>query len=84
MMPKLDSLTIAVHVVSKTLMLSQQYDKYVNVFSEENVDKLLSHQDHDYVIKTERHKSFYDSLYNLSETELQVLKEYLNDVLAKR
>ena len=43
MMPKLDSLTIAVHVVSKTLMLSQQYDKYVNVFSEENVDKLSSH-----------------------------------------
>ena len=41
MMSKSDSSTTAVHVIDKTLMLSQQYNKYVNVFSEENVDKLL-------------------------------------------
>ena len=43
MMPKSDSLTTVIHVVDKMLMLSQQYNKYVNVFSKENVDKLLSH-----------------------------------------
>ncbi len=43
MMSKSDSSTTAVHVVSKMLILSQQYNKYVNVFSKENVDKLSSH-----------------------------------------
>ncbi len=43
MMPESDSSTTAVHIVNKMLMLSQQYNKYVNVFSEENVSKLLSH-----------------------------------------
>jgi len=43
MMPESGSLTTAVHVVSKMSTLSQQYDKYIDVFSEENADKLLSH-----------------------------------------
>ncbi len=43
MMPKSVSSTTAVHVVDKMLTLSQQYNKYMNVFSEENVDKLSSH-----------------------------------------
>jgi len=43
MMPELDSSTTVIHVVSKTSMLSQQYNRYMNVFSEENVDKLSSH-----------------------------------------
>jgi len=54
------------------------------VFSEENVNKLLSHQDHDYVIKTKKHKLLYDSLYNLSEAELQVFREYLDNILVKK
>ncbi len=83
-MSESDSSTTAVHVVDNMLMLSQQYDKYVNVFSEENVSKLLFHQDYDYVIETERHKLLYDSLYNLLKTELQMLKEYLNNILIKK
>ncbi len=43
MMFKSDSLTTAVHIVNNILTLSQQYNKYIDVFSEENVDKLLSH-----------------------------------------
>ncbi len=43
MMSKSDSSTTAVHIVNNTSALSQQYNKYVDVFSEENVDKLLSH-----------------------------------------
>jgi len=43
MMPELGSLTTAIHVVSKMSALSQQYNRYADVFSEENVDKLLSH-----------------------------------------
>jgi len=41
MMPESDSSTIAVYVVDEMSALYQQYNKYVNVFSEENADKLL-------------------------------------------
>ncbi len=84
MMSKSDLLTTTVHVVDKMLTLSQQYNRYINVFFEENVDKLLSHQDYDYVIETEKHKLLYNSLYNLSETELQVFREYLDNILIKK
>jgi len=84
MMPESVSSTTVIHVVSKMSMLFQQYNRYVNVFSEKNVDKLSSHQDHDHVIETERHELLYNSLYNLSETELQVLKEYLDNILTKK
>ncbi len=83
-MSKSGSSTIVIHVVSKTSALSQQYNKYIDVFSEENVSKLSSYQDHDHVIKTERHKLLYDSLYNLLKTELQVLREYLDNILMKK
>jgi len=43
MMPESDSLTTVIYVVDEMLMLSQQYNKYVNVFFKENVDKLLFH-----------------------------------------
>jgi len=43
MMPESDSLTIVIYVVDKTSILSQQYNKYIDVFSKENVNKLLSH-----------------------------------------
>ncbi len=43
MMSKTDSSTTTVYVVNKMSTLSQQYNKYVDVFSEENADKLLSY-----------------------------------------
>jgi len=43
MMSESDSLTTTIHVVDKMLILFQQYNKYTDVFSKENVDKLLSH-----------------------------------------
>ncbi len=42
-MSKLDSLTTAIHIVDKMLTLSQQYNRYINVFFKENVDKLSSY-----------------------------------------
>ncbi len=43
MMSKSDSSTTVIYVVDKILILFQQYNKYVNVFFKENVDKLLFH-----------------------------------------
>ncbi len=41
MMSKSDSLITAIYVVDKILMLSQQYNRYIDMFFEENADKLL-------------------------------------------
>ncbi len=66
----------------KTQTLLVELKEYKNVFSIESVDKLLLHEDHDHAIEMTAESS-YESLYNLSNTELTTLKQYLNDVLAK-
>ena len=43
MMFKSDSLITVIYIVNNMSTLSQQYNRYVNVFFEENVDKLSSH-----------------------------------------
>jgi len=66
----------------KTQTLLVELKEYEDVFSTESVDKLLLHKDHDHAIEITA-KSSYESLYNLSNTELATLRQYLNDVLAK-
>jgi len=43
MMFKSGSSTTAIHIVDKMSALSQQYNSYIDVFFEENADKLSSH-----------------------------------------
>ena len=62
--------------------LSKELREYEDVFSIEEVDRLPSHEERDYVIETTA-KSSFDSLYNLSNIELATLRTYLDDVLAK-
>ena len=62
--------------------LSEKLREYEDVFLIEEVDRLSSHEERDYVIKTIA-KSLFDSLYNLSNIELAILRTYLNDILAK-
>ena len=66
----------------ETQTLLVELKEYKDVFSIESVDKLLLHEDHDHAIEMTAESS-YESLYNLSNTELMTLKQYLNDVLAK-
>ncbi len=56
--------------------------KYKDVFSTESVDKLSLHENYDHAIEITA-KSLYELLYNLLNTKLMTLKQYLNDVLAK-
>ncbi len=56
--------------------------EYEDVFLIKNADKLSLHEEHDYAIKITA-KSLYESLYNLLNTKLVTLKQYLNNVLAK-
>jgi len=66
----------------KTQTLLVELKEYKDVFSTESVNKLLLHEDHDHAIEIIA-ESLYESLYNLSNTELMTLRQYLDDVLAK-
>jgi len=66
----------------ETQILLIELKEYENVFLTENVDRLLLHKEHDHAIKIIV-ESLYDLLYNLLNTELTTLRQYLNDVLAK-
>ena len=66
----------------KTQTLLVELKEYEDVFSTESVDKLLLHENHDHAIEITAESS-YESLYNLSNTELMILKQYLDNVLAK-
>jgi len=56
--------------------------EYEDVFLIESADKLSLHEDHDHAIEIIAESS-YESLYNLLNTELTILKQYLNNVLVK-
>ncbi len=66
----------------KTQTLLVELKEYEDVFLTESADKLSLHEDHDHAIKITAESS-YESLYNLLNTELTTLRQYLNDVLAK-
>ena len=44
---------------------------------------LSAHKKHNHVINTNDENSSYKFLYNLSDKELQVLQNYLNNILMK-
>ncbi len=66
----------------KTQTLLVELKEYEDVFLIESVNKLLLHEDHDHAIEITAESS-YESLYNLSNTELAILRQYLDNVLAK-
>ena len=63
--------------------LSKKYDSYVNIFSEENVNLLSTYKVNDYAIDLNEKKLLYNLLYNLFNTELEILRDYLENVLVK-
>jgi len=66
----------------ETQTLLVELKEYKDVFLTESINKLLLHEDHDHAIKITAELS-YESLYNLSNTKLVTLRQYLNNVLAK-
>jgi len=56
---------------TQTLLI--ELKEYEDVFSTENADKLSLHEDHDHAIQITAESS-YESLYNLSNTELTTLR----------
>ncbi len=68
--------------VLETQILLVELKEYKDVFLIESADKLSLHENHDHAIEITAELS-YESLYNLLNTKLMTLKQYLNDVLAK-
>jgi len=66
----------------KTQTLLVELKEYEDVFLTESADKLSLHEDHDHAIEITA-ESLYESLYNLLNTELATLRQYLDNVLAK-
>ncbi len=68
--------------VLETQTLFIELKEYENVFLIKSANKLSLHKDHNHAIEITA-KSLYESLYNLSNTELVTLRQYLNNVLVK-
>ena len=65
---------------TQTLLI--ELKEYENVFLIESAGKLSLHEDHDHAIEITAESS-YESLYNLLNTELATLRQYLDNVLVK-
>ncbi len=60
------------------------YKQYEHVFSEEEANKLPSHENHDHKIVLEKDIPTFEPLYNLLAVELEVLRDYIKKNLFKR
>jgi len=78
----MNNMTSHITNASEMQTLLIELKEYKDVFLTESVDKLLLHEDHDHAIEITAESS-YESLYNLLNTELVILRQYLDNVLAK-
>ena len=69
----------------KTANIVIQYQDFVDVFEKKNVDMLLEHRPYDCPIDLqEGAKPPFGPIYNLSENELQALRDYIDENLGKK
>ena len=69
----------------KTQILFKEFNDFSNLFSLNREDLLPQHSSHDHNIMLKENKEFlFRLLYNLSEKELKVLREYIEQALNKR
>jgi hypothetical protein len=64
--------------------ISFQYFAFQDIFFEVKAYKFFKHDFHDHVIEILSNRdSFFDSIYNLSTTELKILKNYIDEYMKK-
>ncbi len=61
----------------------EKYKDFADVFDKINANKLLEHDSQDHAINTKSKMSSFESVYNLSMTELELFKEYFDEFLTK-
>jgi hypothetical protein len=74
--------------IIKTMMKSskeilEKYENFANVFNKINADKLLEHDSQDHAIYTKSKLLSFESIYNLSMIELELLRKYFDKFLTK-
>src|SRR5712691_2798006 len=66
-----------------SIRLIHHYKDYADVFSQERIETLPEHSEYDYKINFEPGKQApWGPIYKLSEAELRLLREYLDNMLA--
>lgn len=70
---------LAIRITLTSDDIPKQYLEYTDVFSEEKADELLELGRQTHAIDTRTQTAPYGPIYNLSEKELAVLKEYLTE-----
>ena len=78
----MNNMTSCITNALKAQTLLIELKEYEDVFLIKSADKLSLHEDHNHAIKITAESS-YESLYNLLNTELATLRQYLDDALAK-
>ena len=73
---------VRVQSASDLQAIPPEYTSYMDIFSTEKAGLLPTHKASDHAIDLDGKDPPYGPLYNLSNTELKVLQEYLNDALA--
>ena len=69
---------------SNQMVLPGKYLNFSNMFVKAQADVLPQHSHHNLVIELETNKqSSFDTIYDLSRSELDMLCEYINEMLAK-
>jgi hypothetical protein len=76
-------------LIIETMMKSskeifEKYKDFADVFDKINANKLFEHDSQDHTINTKNKMSSFESIYNLSMTELELFKEYLDEFLTKK
>ena len=71
--------------VNSQFLISEEYHDLINVFEKKNADKLSSHcKDYNIEIDLKSEKMLnFRFMYDMSQEELQILQEYLDEHLAK-
>jgi hypothetical protein len=75
-------------LIIETMMKSskkilEKYKDFANVFDKINANKLFEHDSQNHAINTKNKMSSFESIYNLSMTEFELLKEYFDEFLTK-
>ena len=78
----MNNVTSCITNAFKAQTLFVELKEYEDVFSIKSAGKLSLHEDHDHAIEITA-KSLYELLYNLLNTELVTLRQYLDNVLVK-
>jgi hypothetical protein len=70
-------------MIKSSKKVLEKYKNFANVFDKINANKLFKHSSQNHAINTKSKMLSFESIYNLSMTELELLKEYFDEFLIK-